>query len=383
MCKMKNILYIEKKLRNSHIVWLQESNQYLKLKNPAFDIFQFIAKNTTKDIIYSYLMKKYGFSFGVCQQIVSDIEREIAKINIPVNSNVETKTNPNCAKNRFIPYSTRLYAFGEKIFSVSFENKYLENWLHPMFSHLESTKEATSTYHFEILNCNGNIVFRERNKLQGIISENKSIHDVEKIFLHLANILFDKSENDWLMTVHASAISNKKKTILFTASSGGGKTTLAALLLQKEFHLVSDDFVMIDKQKRAYNFPSAMSVKQGAIETLLPGYPELIDKTEIQVSPEKKVRYLTKGNYKNNPFEIYPVNEIVFVQYNPKIDFKLTRISCFKGIKAFLEQTYITPDPECAEIFLEWALQASFYRLSYSDTNLAQNAMIQLFEHEK
>lgn len=380
---MDNKLYIEKKQRNSHIVWLQKSNKYISLKNPSFDIFRFITQNTAKDVIYNLLAKKYGLPVSHSKQIVAEIEQEIAKINIPINYKAETQIHPNCVQYSFIPFSTRLYKFGEKVFSVSFETISLENWFHPIFGHLESGKNETSTHHFEIFNCKGNIVFRESNTMQGIISKNKSIHDVEKIFLHLANKLFDKSENDWLMTVHASAITNQKKTILFTASSGGGKTTLAALLLQKEYHLVSDDFVLIDKQKRAYNFPSAMSVKHGAIETLLPVYPELADKTEILVSPEKKVRYLTKGTHKINPSDIYPVNEIIFVQYNPKINFKLTRISRFKGIKAFLDQAYITPDAECAEIFLDWALNASFYRLSYSDKDLALDAMIKLFEHEK
>jgi hypothetical protein len=380
---MANILFVEKKLRNSHIVWLQKSNMYIILKNPAYDILRFISQNSAPVAIYNHLDKTYNFPLNYSKKLVSGLKSEILKINKPSSRLSRNKIYSDCTKLSFVPVSTRYYNFGNKLFSVSFENIYLENWFHPMFSHLEITDNSKSQYHFEIFRCKENIVFRENYIGKDINVDNKSIQDIEKIFLNLANIFFDKSEKDLFMTVHAAAITNKNKTILLTASSGSGKTTLAALMLQKQFQLVSDDFVVIDKQYLAYSFPSALSIKHGALNTLLNVHPELADKTEYQVTYEKKVRYLAKGNYDNYQSEIYPVNEILFVEYNPKIDFKLTRVSRFKAIKAFLEQAYINPEPECAEIFLSWALKASFYKLTYSDAGMAQDAIVKLFNDEK
>ncbi|MBK6281672.1 MAG: hypothetical protein IPF54_02465 [Draconibacterium sp.] len=90
------------------------------------------------------------------------------------------------------------------------------------------------------------------------------------------------------MKAHASAVTNHKKTVLFSGSSGSGKTTLAALLLQKGFDLVSDDLVLFDKKKRAYGFPSAMSVKNGALKHFHPFILNLTTKLKYTFRLKKK-----------------------------------------------------------------------------------------------
>lgn len=379
---MKVIEYISKKKGNSNIVWLQKSNQYISIKNPAFEVFQFLANNEARENIYDLLQNKYAFTLDFCQQLVNDVENQITTINSTRAEELETTVQPGSSEFYFVPYSKVAYQFGEKVFSIWYETERLEKWLHPMLVHLQAKNKEKSTFHYELFNFNGKIVFREGKAETGIISENKSIHLADQILLHLANKLFEKSQNEWLMTVHASAVTNFKKTILFTAASGSGKTTLAALLMLKGYELVADDLVLIDKQNRAYGFPSALSVKQGAVKVLQTIYPELAEKEEFRLSPDKQVRYLANDSFKNRSTEVYPVKEVVFVDYNPKVDFKLTKLSCFKGIQAFLEQTDITSGATNAEAFLDWACAASFYRLSYSDKDLATNAITKIFEDE-
>lgn len=379
---MDYIIYIHKILNNSHIVWLKASNQYINLKRPAFDAFQLLAANTDKRIIAEMLNEKYGFDISLSQNLIKNIDILISE-NISTEENsTEIKKVDNFESSGFIPSSTRQYKFNDKIFSVSFGNKNIEDWFHPIFSHYELLKSPKIHYHFDIFNYKRQYYFR----FWGVdIKQNADelpIFEAKDLFAKLANLIYNKTENDWLMTVHASAITNKKKTILITASSGSGKTTLAALLLTKNLHLVSDDLVSVDKQLNAYNFPSAMSVKRGALNSLLDFYPELKDKKEFHFSDEKKVRYLTTASHTNENPGFYPVKEVVFVQYDPKTEFKLTRLKRFNGIKRFLENAYIPPDEECAGIFLDWALKTSFYSLTYSDKEKATAAMIKIFENE-
>ncbi len=380
---IKAIEYVSRKKGDAYIIWLQKSNQYISIKNPAFEIFQLLAKNEARENIYDFLQKEYAFALDFCQDLVNDVENQIATINSKGMEAIETTVQPDSSEFSFVPYSEKVYQFGEKVFSVSYETERLENWLHPMLVHLEAGKKEISSFRYDLFNFNGKVVFREGKSGTGLISENKSTHLADQILLHIANKLFGKSQNDWLMTVHASAVTNRKKTILFTAASGSGKTTLAALLLQKGYGLVADDLVLIDKQKRAYGFPSALSVKQGAVKTLQTIYPELKEKEEVHLSPDKQVRYLTADSFKNRSSEIYPVEEVVFVDYNPKFDFKLTSLSCFEGIQAFLEQADITSGATYAKAFLDWACAASFYRLSYSDKDLAMDAITKIFEDEQ
>jgi hypothetical protein len=91
---------------------------------------------------------------------------------------------------------------------------------------------------------------------------------------------------------------------------------------------------------------------------------------------------LNTNSGKKEILKVYQVNEVVFVKYNPKIDFKLNKISCSKGIKSFLKQAYITPNPASADTFLDWAVNVSFYNLTYSDSDIAMDAMLKLFENE-
>ena len=379
---MDNIIYFHKNLNNSHIVWLKASNQYINLKSPAFDAFQLLAANTDKRIIAEMLIENYGFDISLSQNLIGNIDTLISE-NVSIEENSPEKTDINSFEgSEFSVYSTRQYQFNDKLFSVSFGNKNIENWFHPIFSHHELLKIKEAHYHFEIFCYNGKYVFRfwKSDEKQNIAD--LSIFDVKDLFSKLANLIYNKTENDWLMTVHASAITNKKKTILITASSGSGKTTLAALLLKKNLHLVSDDLVSVDKQMKAYNFPSAMSVKQGALDSLLDFYPELKNQKEFYFSDEKKVRYLTTASNTNENPGFYPVKEVVFVQYNPKTEFKLTRLKRFNGIKRFLENAYIPPEEECAGVFLDWALKTTFYSLTYSDKEKATDAMMKIFDNE-
>ena len=89
--------------------------------------------------------------------------------------------------------------------------------------------------------------------------------------------MHDKTDADWLMTVHASAITNGKKTILFSAPPPcNGKTTIADLLQARGYKLISDAFVTIDRYSfKAYPFPIAMSVKEGSIDLLASLFPAL------------------------------------------------------------------------------------------------------------
>lgn len=379
---MNHIIYIHKKLKNSHIVWLKASNQYINLKRPAFDAFQLRTTNTDKGIIHEILSKKYGFDISLSQNLIENIDNLISG-NISTEENSTEVTDIGIFEGTGLIYSsTRHYQFNDKLFSVSFGNKNIEDWFHPIFSHHELLKIKEAHYHFEIFSYNGKFSFRfwKSDEKQNIA--NLPIFHIKDLFSKLANLIYDKTANDWLMTVHASAITNKKKTILITASSGSGKTTLAALLLKKKLHLVSDDLVSIDKQMKAYNFPSAMSVKQGALNSLLDFYPELKDKEEFHFSDEKKVRYLTTASHTNENTGFYPVKEVVFVQYDPKTEFKITRLKRFNAIKRFLENAYIPPDEACAGIFLDWVFKTSFYSLTYSDKEKATDAMIKIFEHE-
>lgn len=69
---MGKIKYRTKKNGDSNIVWSQKCNRYISFKNPAFGIFQMLAKNTENKLIYSFLTGKYGLVSGFELEIAMD-----------------------------------------------------------------------------------------------------------------------------------------------------------------------------------------------------------------------------------------------------------------------------------------------------------------------
>jgi hypothetical protein len=201
------------------------------------------------------------------------------------------------------------------------------------------------------------------------------------IFVELINVLHDKIDDDWLMTVHASAISNGRKTILFSAAAGSGKTTIAALLQARGYQLISDDFVPIDQDSfRAYPFPIAMSVKEGSLDLLTSHYPVLEDKPLNYINPEKSVRYLPVENIRMKM--IFPVKEFIFIKYDSTVDFIMEKLDPVKAIQQLLDEAWILPSPENVLVFFNKIVQASFFQLNYSNNEKALEAITQLFDND-
>ena len=146
------------------------------------------------------------------------------------------------------------------VIEFSYETSILENYIHPLIKHLETTGETEDKSYFELFMYENRVVFKVDNVLKGTWTKDESGYVKGKVFVELLNVLHNKNEADWLMTVHASAVSNGRKTILFSASPGSGKTTIAALLQTQGYHIISDDFVPIEQSTfKAYPLPMAFA----------------------------------------------------------------------------------------------------------------------------
>jgi hypothetical protein len=267
------------------------------------------------------------------------------------------------------------------VIEFTYETPWLEKFIHPLLKHLTTTDTFNKKHHFELFFKNDEIVFRLDHQIKGIWTKNETEYIKGRIFIEMINVLFHKSENDWLMTVHASAVTNGNKTILFSADQGSGKTTFAALLLAHGYQVISDDFVPIEKSSfKAYPFPIALSVKEGALELISTHFPELKGNQLIRVSSEKNVKYLPVDTAIMEM--IFPVKEIVFIKYDNTVDFQLEKVETVPGIQKLLDEAWIPAFPENVKVFLNSILNISFYKLTYSNNEMAMNAVTQLFEND-
>lgn len=379
---MTNIPYVKKKIGELYLVWLQNSNLYFQLEEPAWFVFKHLAQNNKIETIAEQFTTRYRIKHKESLEFVNALHGRINEMNVPYESlNQLEPRKEKVTKLRFDHYSAHRYQLGSNVICFTYETDWLERYIHPLINHFSTSNTSEKELLFELFTYKDQVVFRLNNQVKGIWGRNESNLTKGQIFIDLINLLHQKEEDDWLMTVHASAITNGKKTILFSAPSGSGKTTIAALLQASGYHIISDDFVPFDKHSQnAYPFPIAMSVKEGSIKVLNSHYPSIEEKQLYHISSEKKVRYLPIENKKIEM--IFPAKEIIFVKYDPATNFKLEKIEPLEAFKLLLEQIWVPPSPNNVEILFEKIFQFSYYQLTYSDNNEAIQAIKQIFENE-
>lgn len=379
---MSKILYIKKKLGTSYLVWFKNSNLYFYLQEPAWFVFQKIIHRYKSESIAKEFSIRYGLSYDDSINFVEELRLKIKEINQPRDhKKYIEKYTAEISEHVYSNYSSHFYNMQNKVIKFSYETSWLENWVHPLIEHLEGTDELTNTTHFELFTFENRVIFRVDKVLVGSWQEDESPFVKGSVYVQLLNVLHNKTDSDWLMTVHASAISNGRKTMLFSASAGSGKTTFAALLQANGYHIISDDFVSIEKSTfKAYPLPIAMSVKEGSIDLLSSHYPELNKNSLIEINQKKKIQYLPVDTKIINM--IFPVNEFVFIKYDKTVDLLLEKTAPVDALQKLFEEAWIPPDTKNVEIFLNKIFKASFYNLTYSNNGKAMEAINQLFEND-
>lgn len=382
---MPAIPYLKKKFGQTYLVWLENSNSYLQLENPAWFIFRKLAHQTSKDLIARDFANRYGISFEDSQAVVIEICSEIEKTNqAEITSSREVDATEELKGKSFTPYAFHYYRFGNQLISFSFETEVLENYLHPLVSHLEVFYPGSEGILFELYNYEGTIVFRFEGIVEGVWCQNETHLVKGKIYSFLINVMYNKTDADWLMTVHASAITNSKKTILFSAPAGHGKTTIAALLQSQGYTLISDDFVPIESRSFcAYPFPIATSIKEGSMDLLAFRFPSLEQKTLNYISPEKSVRYIPLTSCSDLENEICPVREFIFIKFDSCVDFQMEKIEPLQAFKLLLNEAWISSKRSNVELLFDHLFNFSFYKLTYSNNIKALGAITNLFCDDK
>ena len=381
---MTSIAFIRKKIGFTSFLWLQKANRYLLLEEPAWFVFSKTIKRYKANTVASQCADRYGLTHDESLSFVNDMRSRIGQMNLPapVTAKAPEHDDP-LTTHLFTPYSLYRYRFGEILFDFSFETSDFESYLHPMICHLETARTEMKVPLFELFAYHDQIVFRLDGIFKGVWTYEETHLVKGLIYMNLINVMFGKTDDFWLMTVHASAITNGQKTILISASPGSGKTTIAAMLHKNGYQLVSDDFVPIDRYSfRAWPFPLAMSVKQGSVNLLSSIYSELEQKPVNRLSDEKSVRYLFPQN--PSPFSTtgFPVKEFIFIQYNPTVDFEWEQMDQEKAIKLLFDQSWISTSDGIAGILLNQLSQWSFYKLTYSNNQKALEAITHLFAHD-
>ena len=381
---MQKIPFVKKKIGQSYLVWFQRSNLYTQLEEPAWFVFSKIVKRYKTETIAAECVIRYGLQFNECLQFVNDIRSKIELMNQPIEYSYCEEEYPFELKSKkFIPYSTKRYQLSQNVIEFSFENQEFESYFHPLISYLETDKTNDNIPRIELFEYQEKSVLRLNGEVEGVWTKDRTHRLIGFTYMSMINEMYNKKDDFWLMTVHAAALTNGRKTILIPAESGSGKTTFAALLQSRGYRLLSDDFVPIDREFfRAWHFPIAMSVKQGAVELLSSVYSNLEEKPISQTAAKKAVRYLTPDYDPELSNVACPVKDVISIKFDPTVEFEFKKADRLKAIKIMLDQSWILPNSGNAGVFLDRVSQWSFYQLTYSNNEKALDAISKLFDHE-
>ena len=376
--------YLDRAVGQKKIVWLEESNNYLLVEIPAFNIIKKIAEGQTRDEISNWCRKFYHLPKSKAGQFVDDILHLIEM----------QEYKPNLKLHPFAPSvsitipdkfaSHKNYLIKGLNYLVEYETEYSEFLIHPKLAHLEAVKNCCADHQFQVFQNNGLTVLRVNGTIIGQWDPENTNYSTGKFSMELLNLIYGKGDEDWMGVFHASAISKGNQCVLFLGGSGSGKSTISALLMANGYDLLADDFVPVDAIAcDVFFFPAAISVKKNALDHLIPIYPQLESAKQFYYPEmDKTVRYLPPHHHFENQSSSRPCKALVFVKYVKGSGLTIEKMPQDTAFQHIVPDSWISPLPENASRFLDWFLKMPCYQLTYSDNELMLETIAKLFRDE-
>lgn len=375
---MNNTLYppFALKLGQIYILWFQPSNRYLLISESIYRLLQFYTQSKDNLDFILKLQNEFDFSKNEATGCLEDIEELL------VSSNAIEKTVKLTASHSQIPDSnlSYYYQFNNQEFRINYGSEGIKFLIHPQFAHLV-TEPSENIATFDIFLDGQNLMLFIDKYFTGSFLRSE-YHLLQGQFaVELLNILYSKVESDWVATFHASTITNGNEAIMLIGDSGNGKSTLTALLLAHGFDVVADDFTPLSADDlELYHYPAGISVKEGAFKTMSDFFPEFIN-SPTSKSPSKlgDVKYIAPKSTSADLKIHYPCSKVVFVKYDSETPSSFMEFEVENLLPTLINQSWLSPLPKNAKLFMNWVQNVESYHLSYSNNNFAVTAITNLF----
>ena len=374
--------YLERPVGQKKIVWLEQSNRYMLVEIPAYNVIKMISDGLTRDETISWCRKTYKLPKYKATQFIDEIldliEIQKYKPNIELQAIDPSVPIPEKFASR------KNYLIKGINYSVAYETEQSEFLVHPKIAHLEVVTNHCADHQFQVYHDKGLTVLRVNGKVIGQWDSANTNYFTGKFSMELLNLIYGKCDTDWMGVFHASAICKGNQSMLFLGGSGSGKSTISALLMAHGYDLLADDFVPVGgRSSEVFFFPAAISVKKNALDHLIPIYPQLASAKEFYYKGlDKTVRYLSPLHHFENQLLSYPCKALVFVKYQKNSGLTIQKMAKDIAFQLLVPDSWISPLPENASRFLDWFLKMPCYELTYSDNELMLKTIDQLFRDD-
>ncbi|NOR74771.1 MAG: hypothetical protein GQ525_06390 [Draconibacterium sp.] len=369
-----------KKFGNTNAIWFQQSKSFLLLEEPAFDVFQLFSDEVEKEKISEICQQKYGHLEGNISQFVDEIIEHIQYYSNTDNlDDISSKSllPDNIQADSFLPLVN--YKIGNKQIAVYYGSEYLKFAIHPLIAHLEIEVQKSPKHIIECFEKDNLLIANYNGKIVEAFSTDKVEYFTGGVKPLMYSILYNRGYYDWMSMLHASGIISNNRAILFSAAAGSGKSTISAILKANGFGYLSDDFIATDEAGNAFAFPAAISIKEGSIKVLSEYYPELLTNKTKTTFIGKSVKYIPVFNISEASYKGTPVEAFVFVKFSKTDKYIFEEVDKKEALQLLLKETWVNPKPEIVSSFFNWVERTPFYKLNYSETSQALDAVKEIF----
>lgn len=364
-----------RKVKNKYVLWFENSNKYILLDKNSMRIMNFF--------FHSSSLKEFNKSLDNSaiqnKKLSTNIYNELNQLLVDCNLLINNKSLGTEVYNSFQYSETITYKINEKLIAISYSNNLVKLLVHPQFSHLQVGQSKIRDFEFHISSTD-NLLYLFTNKTYSGSFPKSEYHLLQgKFAMELLCLITNTSEDNWMGTFHASTISNNDEAIMLVGESGKGKSTLSALLMSNGFNLIADDFTpILAKSQLVYNYPSAISIKEGAFDILKPYLKKLpYNETILNNSTKGKIKFLAPSN--KEPLKPISCNKIVLVNYIKNATTVLEESTIETVLNTLIPDSWLSPKSENAEHFLNWLERLNFYKLTYSNNTEAIDVFKKLF----
>jgi len=378
--------YLHVRVQDTDVVWLAGANRFLQFKEPAYYVFEAWTRNIAPECIATDCSSRYDLppkeAARFVREILGQLDRLVEQRARSMEHGAPASSYATVGEGRrandtglSAPFSIRICRLNNKIIIFQYGDHSLEAVFRPLFRQFEIKKEEET----QVKDFGETItVFRENNRYYLRINQQSEQSFPDKDFEHfhgavymeLLQILHGKMSCNWMGIFHASAVTDGKKALLFVAASGSGKSTLAALMMANGYRLVSDDFVPVAlASPEVYPFPTAISVKRNARALLKTYFPSLGG--EIPAKERYHRESFLPLAQESHELQPVPAAAILFVSYDPRVEYRLTKESNLIMMNELLKQSWIPGNSSSAGGFLKWYFHTPVYQLTYSDVQKA------------
>lgn len=397
---------------NTFVVWLDEAHRFVQLQEPAFFVFEQWAAGKDQAEIGKSCSDRYHLPENEASRFVREIIGETEKLfpETEVKEQVEVEIDSHKSPPRF--HSKHRCRFGHKTIIFRYGDEMTAEQFQPVFAQFENLPgikdpkkgESEDERSIDLYTSNGDYCIDIEGKVVRSYHHDEWEHFHSAVYTELLELLYEKKMEDWMGIFHASAMvpsnlsfpGHQQGALIFTGGSGSGKSTIAALLMANGYRFISDDFLPVaipcpPIPPLIYPLPTAISIKRGAFPVLSPLFSVLQGKTALPGHKNDKeeivdgVEEFTNTEFflplSGNAHDLSPVpaQAIVFIKYDPSVEFSLSRESNLEMMNDFLKQSWIASNAVAAQAFLDWYFSLPVYSLVYFDAEQMVEGLKHLF----